>query len=420
MILKQKNIAVFVTASIAIYKTLELIRLYIKAGASVKVVMTPSSKRFITALTFETISKNIVLCHESENWSEANPNNHISVASWCDIAVIAPASVNTINSLANGLAHNIALQTLIAYDGAKLLAPSANTNMLNNPITKANLKMLRACGYEVVQSVSKELACGDVGYGAMADIGDIYHKTVRMLCSNEYFTNRKVVLSGGGTAQKIDDVRFISNFSSGKMANAMATALYYMGADVCLVHTATAQKLDIAEIHTIEVADTKQMNEYITQCIKVAKRGVVTKATFTNDAKNIQKTPYFFSLAAVCDYKPRYPQSGKIKKRDIGANWSLELEKNIDILAELDKDGIYAIGFKAEFDDTQAVSNATNMLKEKNLSAVCLNMIGQHSFGGDDNNMAIFFAHSDIKLKTNDKLTLALDILHNLQREFSE
>ncbi len=186
------------------------------------------------------------------------------------------------------------------------------------------------------------------------------------------------------------------------------------------MHTSTAIKLNITDIHQIEVQNSKQMHEYIVDCIRVAKKGVVLKTTFEHSAKNIQKTPYFFALSAVSDFVPLYPQSGKIKKRDIGDSWSLKLIKNTDILEQLDKNDIYTIGFKAELDKTQAEQNATNMLKDKNLSAVCLNMIGQHNFGNDNSNIQMFFGDDNIKLKNNDKLSLAFDILSHLQRVFSE
>ncbi|RLA75692.1 MAG: bifunctional phosphopantothenoylcysteine decarboxylase/phosphopantothenate--cysteine ligase CoaBC [Epsilonproteobacteria bacterium] len=421
MLLKNKNIALFVTGSIAIYKSIELIRLYIKAGANVKVIMSASAKRFIGPLTFETISKNIVLCDESENWSEINANNHISMAKWANIAIIAPATANTINSLANGMANNILLQTLLAYDGEKIICPSANTKMLDNHITKANLKMLQVCGYDIINPVVKELACGDVGAGAMADIEAIYHKTVRVILSNDYFKHRKVVVSGGATIERIDDMRYISNFSSGKMANSMATALYYMGADVCLVHGKLSQKLHINDIHQIEVENTRQMNEYVVDCIKVAKKGVVTKPTLVSEGRNIKKTPYFFSISAVSDFSPKYPQQGKIKKQNIDKIWNIELEKNIDILKNLNKDGIHTIGFKAEFDKNSAVSQAKNMLQNKNLSAVCLNILDKNNLNQETNTIEIFTTSGKtIKLPTNDKLNLSLDILSFLQASISE
>ena len=161
MLLKNKKILVAVTGSIAIYKTLDLIRLYIKAGAIVRVIMSDAAKKFINPITFEAISQNKVLDETTENWDKAQDYNHIDIGKWSDIFVIAPASANTINSLANGLANNFLLQTALAYPRMKLIAPAANTNMLKNPITQSSLKMLKLCNYEIVSSVTKELVCKD-------------------------------------------------------------------------------------------------------------------------------------------------------------------------------------------------------------------------------------------------------------------
>ena len=269
--LNNKNILIAVTGSIAIYKSLELIRLYIKSGANVKVIMTESAKKFITPLTFETISQNKVLDDTCEDWSCETENNHIAIGKWADIFVLAPATANTINQLANGLATNIMLQVALAYPKIKLLAPAANTNMLKNPLTQASLRMLKLCNFQIIKTEVKELACRDIGDGAMANIDDIFHTTVKELLKDDHWNDRKVVLNGGGTIEKIDDVRYISNFSSGKMAVALATSLYYKGADVCLV---TTSNLKIPNgIHTIKVEDTKEMYHYIKDSIKISLKG---------------------------------------------------------------------------------------------------------------------------------------------------
>eukprot|EP01156_Anaeramoeba_ignava_P009054 Anaeramoba_ignava/a3701_17.p1 GENE.a3701_17~~a3701_17.p1 ORF type:complete len:282 (+),score=-8.76 a3701_17:302-1147(+) len=269
-LLENKNILVAVTGSIAVYKSLELIRLYKKAGANVKVIMTQASKKFINPLAFETISQNKVLDDTNEDWSTDTVNNHIAIGKWADIFVIAPCSANSINKLSNGIADNIFTQTALAYPGVKLLCPAANTNMIQNPFTKASLKMLKLCNYKLIDTVTKELACRDTGDGAMAEVEDIFHATAKELLKNSYWSDRKVVLNGGGTIEKIDDVRFISNFSSGKMAASLATALYYRGADVCLV---TTKKLEIPnEIYTIQVESSREMLQYCQDAIRVSKK----------------------------------------------------------------------------------------------------------------------------------------------------
>ena len=420
-LLKNKNILVGVTASIAIYKTLELIRLYIKAGANVKVIMTPSSQKFITPLTFETISQNEVLYEDSESWA-GGINNHISIGKWAHLFVLAPVTANTINKLSNGIADNLLLQTALAYPKVKLLSPAANTNMILNPLTQASLKMLKLCNFTLVEPIEKELACKDIGVGAMANIEDIFNLSIKELLKDDYWNNRKVVLNGGSTIEKIDDVRYISNFSSGKMATALATALYYRGADVCMVCGENSIIPDIKDIHIIKVQNAKEMYEYVIDCIRVAKKGKLTNATLMDDSKikHIKKKPFFFGVAAVSDYTIKYPQDGKIKKTDIGDNWSLDLKKNIDILDSLDKTDIYTIGFKAEMDKENAKQNALNMLAKKKLDAVCLNILDENNnFGSSANTIKLLSKDNEINLSGN-KLYVALKILDTLQGNIVE
>jgi len=420
MLLKNKKILVGVTGSIAIYKTLDLIRLYIKAGAIVRVIMTDSAKKFINPITFEAISQNKVLSEDSENWDKSQDYNHIDIGKWSDVFVIAPASANTINAIANGLANNLLLQTALAYPRMKLIAPAANTNMLKNPITQASLKMLKLCNYEIISSQTKELVCKDVGDGAMADIQDIFDSTCKELLKSEYWINRKVVLSGGGTIERIDDVRYISNFSSGKMASSLAKALYYKGADVCLVSSRGYENLP-KDIHIIKVESSDEMYEYLVDSLRVAKKGVLTKPTLMDSSTPtlILKRPFLFMVAAVSDYVPTFPQEGKLKKELIGTLWNLELKQNMDILKSLDKEGIVTIGFKAEMDETTALNSATRMLENKNLDGVCLNILNEeNSFGSENNNIELILKNNSYEFK-GAKLDISLEILEKLQNEFS-
>ena len=420
MLLKNKKILVGVTGSIAIYKTLDLIRLYIKAGAIVRVIMTDSAKKFINPITFEAISQNKVLSEDTENWDKSQDYNHIDIGKWSDIFVIAPASANTINAIANGLANNLLLQTALAYPRMKLIAPAANTNMLKNPITQASLKMLKLCNYEIISSQTKELVCKDVGDGAMADVQDIFDATCKELLKSEYWINRKVVLSGGGTIERIDDVRYISNFSSGKMASSLAKALYDKGADVCLVSSRGYENLP-KDIHIIKVESSNEMYEYLVDSLRVAKKGVLTKPTLMDSSTPtlILKQPFLFMVAAVSDYVPAFPQDGKLKKELIGTLWNLELKQNMDILKSLDKEGIITIGFKAEMDETTALNSATRMLENKNLDGVCLNILNEeNSFGSVNNNIELILKNNSYEFK-GAKLDISLEILEKLQNEFS-
>ena len=421
MLLKNKKILVGVTGSIAIYKTLDLIRLYIKAGAIVRVIMTDSAKKFINPITFEAISQNKVLSEDTENWDKSQDYNHIDIGKWSDIFVIAPASANTINAIANGLANNLLLQTALAYPRMKLIAPAANTNMLKNPITQASLKMLKLCNYEIISSQTKELVCKDVGDGAMADVQDIFDATCKELLKSEYWINRKVVLSGGGTIERIDDVRYISNFSSGKMASSLAKALYYKGADVCLVSSRGYENLP-KDIHIIKVESSNEMYEYLVDSLRVAKKGVLTKPTLMDSSTPtlILKQPFLFMVAAVSDYVPAFPQDGKLKKELIGTHWNLELKQNMDILKSLDKEGIVTIGFKAEIDETTALNSAIRMLENKNLDGVCLNILNEaNTFGSDNNNIELILKDNSYTF-SGDKLDVSLNVLEKLKEEFNK
>ncbi|HUH42521.1 MAG TPA: bifunctional phosphopantothenoylcysteine decarboxylase/phosphopantothenate--cysteine ligase CoaBC, partial [Sulfurimonas sp.] len=214
-LLQGKKILLGVTGSIALYKSLELVRLLNKAGAEVKVIMSEASKKFIAPLSFEALSSNMVLDDTNESW--ANDHNHIKATQWADLFVIAPATANTIAKLANAIADNILLESALAYPNLKIIAPSANTNMINNPITKANLKMLAIANYEIIDTQTKELACKTVGDGAMAEPMEIFWHCAKALLRDEFWMDRRVIVTGGGTIEKIDDVRYLSNFSSGKM-----------------------------------------------------------------------------------------------------------------------------------------------------------------------------------------------------------
>ena len=402
MILKDKKILIGVTGSIAIYKTLDLIRLFIKSGAVVRVLMSESAKKFINPITFEAISQNKVLDENSENWDKNSDYNHIDIAKWADILVIAPASANTINKISCGIADNLLLQTVLACKKKIIIAPAANTNMIENPITIQSINNLKNLGFEVLQTQTKELICKDVGNGAMLEPIDIFQITCKELLKTSYWENRRVVLSGGGTVEKIDDVRYISNFSSGKMASNLATALYYLGADVSLVITRGYE--NIPKDIDLQIVDSSQ-TMFLALQDKLA-------------LKSLKKS-FLFMVAAISDYIPKESFSGKLKKEQLGETWSLELAKNIDILATLNKSEIFAIGFKAEMDKKEAKTNAQNMLKNKNLDAVCLNILDENnSFGSQNNNIELILKDRSFDF-SGDKLDISLEILNRFEKEFT-
>ncbi|MDD3462861.1 MAG: bifunctional phosphopantothenoylcysteine decarboxylase/phosphopantothenate--cysteine ligase CoaBC [Sulfurospirillaceae bacterium] len=371
-LLKEKRILVGVTGSIAIYKTLELVRMFVKAGAIVRVIMSEEAKRFITPLTFEAISQNRVLHVETESW--ADDNNHIHIGKWADIFVIAPISANTINKLSCGIADNLLTQIALAYPKKILIAPSANTYMILNPITLESMEKLKGLGFYICETQKKLLACNDEGVGAMAEPREIFFKTASLLLEDAFWTKRNVVITGGGSREKIDDVRCLTNFSSGKMANYIAQALYLKGANVTLITSATTNELP-QEINILHVETTQNYLNAI--------------ETTLQDA-SYEKTPYLFMAGAISDFVVANPQKGKIKKESCGDTMTLELCKNIDILKTLDKKNIKTIGFKAEMDASSALESAKKMLIEKNLDAVCLNIIGEENHFGKEHNAITF------------------------------
>lgn len=410
-LLDGKKILLGVTGSIAAYKSLELLRLYIKAGADVRVVMSPSAKKFIAPLSFEALSRNRVLDDTNESW--ADDFNHIKISQWADIIVIAPASANTIAKLANGLADTILTQCALAFPKIKLIAPSANTHMIQNPMIQASLKMLAIANYDVVSTQTKELACETVGDGAMAEPLEIFWNTARILLKNSFWSDRRVIVTGGGTIERLDDVRYISNFSSGKMASSLAVALYVRGADVNLISTKFEPNLPNT-IHTIDVESSAEMEEYLTDSIRIAKKGKLSKPSLIHDAPIglIQKEPFLFMAAAVSDYVPTHSQSGKLKKEMIGDTWDITMKKNRDIIASCNKEGIKIIAFKAEMDSFTATQNAQNLLENKGVNAVCLNIINDNNTFGSDTNAIDFITENEtVSFATADKLTLSLSII---------
>jgi len=405
-LLNRRRILVGVSGSIAIYKSLDLIRLLIKAGAQVRVVMSESAKKFVTPLTFEAISGFAVLHAQSENWH--SELNHIGLAKWAELFIIAPASANTLNKLANAIADNLLLQTALAYEGIRLVAPSANTAMLQNQITQGNLKKLELSKHILIDTQNKLLACNTQGDGAMAEPQEIVFQAARILLSDSFWQNRRAVVSGGGTLEKIDEVRYISNFSSGKMASALATALYLRGADVCLVSSRYPNALP-QEMCAYEVESSKEMFEVLNDSLNTARE----KPSLINEEQmeQIRKEPYLFMSAAVSDYIPT-PSDGKLKKDEIGDTMNLELKQNIDILSSLDRKDIKTIGFKAEMDEKNALKNAQNMLEKKSLDGVCLNVLkNSNSFGTDESAFKFINSNGIKEIEKAHKLHLAFKIL---------
>jgi len=408
--LKGKTVLLGITGSIAAYKACDITRLFIKSGAEVHVIMTEAAQRFVSALTMEALTGNPVLHEGTESWS--SDLNHIDIGKKADIFLISPATANTINKLSKGIADNILLQTALAYSRQILIAPAANTQMIANHYTEGSLKMLAVNDVRIISPQDKLLACGDEGNGALAEPQEIYFQASQALLEDTFWKDRKVVVTGGGTREKIDEVRYISNYSSGNMAKSLATALYLQGADVCYISTMPHEDLP-QEIYTIDVEDAEELLEYTVDAVRVAKKGKMSKPSLNNPEAvgMIQKTPYLYMVAAVADFTPKYPQNGKLKKSQIGESWSIELKQTADILKSINKEGIITVGFKAEMDEKTGLENAKELITHKGVTAVCYNLLqDSQSFGTSDNEISFITAKETTPLGRTDKLTLSFKI----------
>lgn len=395
--LNGKTILLGVTGSISAYKACDIARLFVKAGADVHIVMTSSAERFVSTLTFEALSRNTVLTDATESWS--SDLNHIDIGKKCDTFVIAPATANTINKLNHGIADNILTQTALAYTKEIIIAPAANTNMLLNHATKNSIQHLKSMGYTMIEPQEKLLACGDTGSGALAEPIEVFYATAKALLKEPFWIDREAVVTGGGSREKIDEVRYISNFSSGKMANALSLALYLKGANVTYVSTMGFGDLPL-DIKRVEADSAEDFLQETQKSI-----ALVT-------SQKDEPIPYLFMAAAVADFKPASPKEGKVKKSSIGRHWNIELEQTTDILASINKSMIKSIGFKAEMDSKEGLNNAVALLEKKDVDAVCYNLLDDaKSFGGNDNEITFITKERQVPLGRTDKFTLAVKII---------
>ena len=388
--LKGKKILVGITGGIAAYKIPQLIRLYKKNGAEVKVVMTPSAENFVTKLTLQTVSNNEVYINNFE--IEEYKPEHISLCDWADIFVIAPASANTISKIANGICDNLLTSIACAFKGKILFVPAMNTGMWENPFVQENIRKLQNAGYIVLEPNSGYLACGTEGKGRMPEPDEIYEKTSEILNGNKLLSGKRILITAGGTKEKIDPVRYITNFSSGKMGIALADCAYSMGAEVTLVSTFTIDKpyRNIVSESAIEmeIAVKSELNKQ--DCVIMA--------------------------AAVADYRIKDYSEQKIKKN--GENEiTLTFTQNPDILKEIctmeHKGKI--VGFCAESENL--LENAKIKIKNKGCDYLIANDISRKDIGfsGDNNEVYILDKNLNIShIKKDSKINIAKKILEKV------
>lgn len=394
------KIAVYVSGGIAAYKIPDFVRSLIKAGAQVRVAMTPAAEQFVTPFTFEVLTKYPVLRDQS---TYPDPVGHIHLADWLDLAILVPATANSLGKLVHGIADNEALTSLLACNRPCLIVPAMNNKMWDHPATQRNIEQLRQDGYYVLDPAKGFLAEGYEGKGRMPEGQEILQAVMALATISQQnqrldLTGQKIVISAGGTQEAIDPVRYISNHSSGKMGLAIAHVSALAGAQVTLVRTPSARNLAvIPEIHLIDVEDARQLQTAMTE--------------------EVQEADMVVMAAAVSDYRPAQVADQKIKKDKSQASndWHLHLVENPDILAGLPKNRALVIGFAAETQDVK--KNATAKLVRKGADMIVANDVSRADIGfGTDQNAVTLVTHQDKRrLAKASKFQIAWAILDMAQ-----
>lgn len=391
--LSGKHIVLGITGGIAAYKSVTLLRLLVKAGAEVQVVITPSGKEFITPVTLAALSgKPVVSEFFSANTGEWH--SHVDLGLWADLMVIAPATASTIGKMANGIADNMLVTTYLSAKEHVMIAPAMDLDMMSHPSTVRNLKTLKEDGVEIIESASGELASHLVGKGRMEEPERIFDRVVAFFNKKKDLTGKKVVITAGPTYEKIDPVRFIGNYSTGKMGFAIAVECAERGADVVLVAGPVNITVSHPNIQRIDVGNAREM---------LAAVGTVAA-----------KSDIAVFSAAVADYRPQSYSDSKIKREGID-DMELRLIKNPDIAAaigKIKKAGQILVGFALETDNER--ENALRKMRNKNLDFVVLNSLNDKGacFGTDTNKITILDAGGgERNFELKDKRLVAKDII---------
>ena len=374
--LKDKTILIGITAGIAAYKICELIRMYKREGANVRVMVTPNALNLVTVLTLESLSQNEVFV-DNFDIKEYKPE-HISLCDEADIMVIAPATANTISKVANGICDNLLTTTVCAFNKPIIIAPAMNTNMWKNQFVQENVSKLEKFGYNILNPESGFLACGTTGEGRLCSLDKLYNKTLEILNQNNILAGKKIVISAGGTIEKIDPVRYISNFSSGKMGTALADAAYKLGADVTLVSTFDINK----PYNVVKVESALDMEKEILK--------------FNNNVDCI------IMAAAVADYRIKEYNNQKMKKTS-DYEIQISLVKNPDILKELaDSAKITKIvGFCAESENL--IENAKIKIQNKGCDYLIANDISRKDIGFSSDENEVYILDNKLNIEHLDK-----------------
>ena len=392
MPLRGKKILLCVTGSIAVYKSVVFVRLLIKAGAEVRVIMTKGAQDFVTPLTFSTLSKNKTL---TDLFQEGNWENHVMLGRWADVIIVAPASCNTIAKMAHGICDNLLLAVYLSSACPVVIAPAMDEDMWHHPATKKNIEVLKQNGNEFLPVNKGELASGLHGEGRMAEPEEIVSYLEGFFAKEKRLTGKKALVTAGPTYEALDPVRFIGNHSSGKMGVAIAEELLMNGAQVHLVLGPSSLKVD-AKITSRRVTSAEEMYAAVMQDFK--------------------SYDIIIMAAAVADYSPKNKSPQKIKKETDG--FSVELIKTKDILLEAGKikSGTQTlVGFALETENEK--ENAIKKLSKKNADLIVLNSLNDEGagFGSDTNKITIFDKNKkEYTFPAKTKKEVAADIINTI------
>ncbi len=399
--LKGKHILIGLTGSIAAYKAAILVRLLVKEGAEVKVIMTDMAKKFISPLTMATLSGNPVLV-EFYNPENGDWNSHVSLGLWTDLYIIAPASANTIAAMAAGIANNLLLTTYLSSRSPVVVAPAMDLDMFKHSATVNNLNILRERGVTIIEPATGELASGLQGKGRMEEPEVILDFVKRQFHKKESLKSKKVLITAGPTREPIDPVRYITNHSSGKMGYSLASEFAKRGASVTMVSGPVSVKLSDNNVRKIDIVTADEM--YLSALEEYEKGADITVL-----------------CAAVADFRPK-EYTGKKIKRD-KENYLLSLTPNGDIAAEIGKvkrEGTILIGFALETDNE--VENARKKLLKKNLDAIVLNSLKDQGagFGTETNKISIIDRGGLVQeYPVKNKAEVASDIVDYVEKMLS-
>jgi phosphopantothenoylcysteine decarboxylase / phosphopantothenate---cysteine ligase len=387
-----KNILLGITGGIAAYKAAELVRLLRKQGCNVKVIMTKNAHEFITPLTMRTLSGNTVYTDMFKQELNADLE-HISLARWADVMLIAPASANIISKLAYGLADDLLSTVCLATTVPIMIAPAMNKEMWLSAVIQENILSLKKRGILVLGPSSGEQACGETGPGRMIEPTEILEEVLGLF-SPQLLAGKRILITAGPTHEPIDPVRYLTNHSSGKMGYALVKAAKDVGAEVVLISGPTNIEIPYAtEIKTIKITTAEQLYQKVMQ--------------------EVPSCDIFISAAAVADYKPAITRNQKLKKES--DTLTLELERNRDILAEVAdlKRRPYVVGFAAETENL--LQNARQKLKSKNLDMIVANQVGDGVGFYEDENAAIILSKN-----SDDQVDISKTTKSNLAKKIIE